>query len=356
MTHPDAATLLALAEASVQKTTKEYLRTQGVKTELLEKPPSARSTDTILIKALPTAFADSELRDKFPKELVHYILPPTRTVAIVQFRFPNEASAWMKTHCWTNFKGIPIRADWAPEDLIGERPELSGEKTIAATTEGEAESTMLYIKNLNFGTQHAEFQEFVMRIAPTGFKSCRIVQKDGRSIGYGFVEYTSAEAAGAAKHAITSELLDGHTLQASFSKSKAVTSQNVDEAGGKGAKLLIKNLAFETTSQEIRVLFGSIGSLKSVRIPKKPGKGHRGFGFVEYLSAEDAARAISELGQTHLLGRRLVIEWASGTDDLTGKSKKDLDNVRQANSLVSKKRIKLGDYDENNDGLDYEAH
>ena len=36
----------------------------------------------------------------------------------------------------------------------------------------------------------------------------------------------------------------------------------------------------------------------------------RGFGFVEFVSSEEAKGAFSQLSNTHLYGRKLIIEWA----------------------------------------------
>ena len=75
-------------------------------------------------------------------------------------------------------------------------------------------------------------------------------------------------------------------------------------------KIMVRNLAFEATRQEVRELFGSFGQLKSVRLPKKFDGSHRGFGFVHYISREEAKSAFSSLSATHLYGRKLVVEWA----------------------------------------------
>jgi multiple RNA-binding domain-containing protein 1 len=61
-------------------------------------------------------------------------------------------------------------------------------------------------------------------------------------------------------------------------------------------KLIVKNLAFESTANDIRELFKSYGALKKVRLPKKVNSSsHRGFGFVEFVSSEEAKNAFTHL-------------------------------------------------------------
>jgi multiple RNA-binding domain-containing protein 1 len=52
--------------------------------------------------------------------------------------------------------------------------------------------------------------------------------------------------------------------------------------------------------------------LRSVRVPKKFDHSTRGFAFADFVSAKEAENAIEALANTHLLGRRLVLEFASG--------------------------------------------
>lgn len=80
-----------------------------------------------------------------------------------------------------------------------------------------------------------------------------------------------------------------------------------------GTKILVKNVAFEATPSELRKVFEKFGELKFVRLPKKneTSNNHRGFGFVDFLTEEDALRAFRELcHSTHFYGRKLVLEWA----------------------------------------------
>ena len=66
----------------------------------------------------------------------------------------------------------------------------------------------------------------------------------------------------------------------------------VDNEDAKSNKLLVKNLAFEATPNDVRELFKQYGALKKVRLPKKVNsQNHRGFGFVEFISPEEALSA-----------------------------------------------------------------
>jgi multiple RNA-binding domain-containing protein 1 len=55
------------------------------------------------------------------------------------------------------------------------------------------------------------------------------------------------------------------------------------------SKILVKNIPFQANIREIRELFRVFGELKFVRMPKKiDDEHHRGFGFVDFISKNDA--------------------------------------------------------------------
>lgn len=162
----------------------------------------------------------------------------------------------------------------------------------------------------------------------------------GKSRGYGFVQMDSKENAKKAVKRLQNFMLDDHALKLSLvekSISEAESAQKTEkllkkrthsELGSGAAKatgatnlssseealsekLLVKNLAFEATPEEIRELFMAYGHIKQVRLPKKVNsKNHRGFGFVEFATKEEAKMALRELASTHLYGRKVVIEYA----------------------------------------------
>lgn len=104
-------------------------------------------------------------------------------------------------------------------------------------------------------------------------------------------------------------------------------AQACNPIGSKKCKVLVRNLPFEATRNEVTQLFHTFGELKHVRLPQKGNKsGHRGFAFIEFINEEDALKAYETLcHSTHLYGRRLVLDWADNeetVDEMRTKTKK----------------------------------
>jgi multiple RNA-binding domain-containing protein 1 len=139
-------------------------------------------------------------------------------------------------------------------------------------------------------------------------------------MGFGFAEYETAEKAVESVKKLNNHLLDGHKLILSLSRKKVQNMEEIQKLKQKikaedqtSTKLMIRNIAFQATKNDIKQLFQEYGSLKKVRLPKKMDGTHRGFAFVEYDTAEEAGLAKEVLGSTHLYGRKLVIEYEKGT-------------------------------------------
>jgi len=78
-----------------------------------------------------------------------------------------------------------------------------------------------------------------------------------------------------------------------------------------GKRLYVGNLAFSVTSDDLRELFGTYGTITSaeVLIDRTSGRS-RGFGFVEMENDEEADAAIEGLDGTDHEGRRLNVNEA----------------------------------------------
>lgn len=181
----------------------------------------------------------------------------------------------------------------------------------------------IFIKNLNFSTTTAQLNDRFKNF--NGFVVAQVKTKpDGKhpgktlSMGFGFAEFRTKEQANAVIAAMDGEVIDGHRIQLKLShrlggSNNANNNSNTNDNSKrkiKSGKIIVKNLPFEATRKDVFELFNSFGQLKSVRVPKKFDKSARGFAFVEFLLPKEAENAIDQLQGVHLLGRRLVIQYA----------------------------------------------
>ena len=75
--------------------------------------------------------------------------------------------------------------------------------------------------------------------------------------------------------------------------------------------IYVGNLAFSTTSNELRDLFAEHGEVSNAQVISDRDTGRsRGFGFVEMPSDDEAQKAISALNGTEVGGRQLNVNVA----------------------------------------------
>jgi cold-inducible RNA-binding protein len=75
-------------------------------------------------------------------------------------------------------------------------------------------------------------------------------------------------------------------------------------------RLYVGNLSFNTTEDEIKELFGQVGSVESVSFVRDHETGRmKGFGFVD-VSGEDADKVIAQFNGKEVAGRSLVVNEA----------------------------------------------
>ena len=79
-------------------------------------------------------------------------------------------------------------------------------------------------------------------------------------------------------------------------------------------KLFIGGLAFSTSTERLREVFGAAGQVESAAVVTDRDTGHsRGFGFVEMATMEEADQAIAQFNGKDLDGRQLRVEKASAS-------------------------------------------
>ncbi|GAW10121.1 polyadenylate binding protein [Lentinula edodes] len=141
--------------------------------------------------------------------------------------------------------------------------------------------------------------------------SCKVATDEhGRSKGYGFVHYETAEAADGAIKAVNGMLLNDKKVYVGHHISRKERQSKLDEMKAQFTNLYIKNLDPEVTEEEFEKLFEPYGKVTSAIVQKDEEGKSRGFGFVNYESHEDAQKAVDALHDTEQHGRKLFVSRA----------------------------------------------
>lgn len=336
-TSSDAAIKQAHAETHIIQETKSFFKEQGVDLDSFKR--SQRGDTAILVKNIPFDCSRDELRRLFAEQgdVKKFLMPPAGTIAIVEFLNAAQCKAAFAALAYRKMKSSVLFLEKAPKDVFSGTPtseasgvtrdgvskvstsDLKDPDQHVAETGGTA---TLFVRNLNFSTTNPVLTEAFNAL--DGFLSARVKtrtdpKKPGQilSMGFGFLEFASSKQAQAALEVMDGHLLEGHKLQIRASHKGADAAENRKQAdaakklAGQRTKVIIKNLPFEATKKDVRALFGAYGQLRSVRVPKKMNSAARGFAFADFTTVKEAQSAMDALKDTHLLGRRLVLDFAS---------------------------------------------
>ena len=308
-----AATTLALAEAAVQSEARRFFVARGYD---VSDASAASSRTALIAKNLPAGTTADELRRLFGSSAgldgVH--VPESGLLAILEFSSSADARKAFKALAYRRFKSAPLYLDWAPKKRDDGAAAAAPYPAPAAEErrpgdDDEAHTvlevpTTLFVKNVAFETTEARL---AAHFAPLDVRSVRLPKAagDARHKGYGFVEFACSRDADAALRS-TRGPLDGRALDVARSAREATAAPPKTAR----TKLVVRNLAFAATVADVRGLFAAFGPLRSVRVPKRADGRTRGFAFVAFERARDAAASRDALASAHLYGRHLVLEWA----------------------------------------------
>jgi polyadenylate-binding protein len=130
--------------------------------------------------------------------------------------------------------------------------------------------------------------------------SCKVAQdKQGRSLGYGFVHYETEQAAKDAIARSNGKVLgtsDGNLMKGY--KTIVIPFKSKSERGLNNARftnVYLKNIPVEVTQEQLEEKAGAFGTITSTFFPRDPEGKFRGFAFLNYEDADSAAEAVERL-------------------------------------------------------------
>ncbi|XP_059447626.1 polyadenylate-binding protein 8-like isoform X2 [Corylus avellana] len=150
----------------------------------------------------------------------------------------------------------------------------------------------IFIKNLDKAIDHKALHDTFSAFG--NILSCKVATDSyGQSKGYGFVQFDSDEAAQKAIEKLNGMLLNDKQVFVGPFLRKQERESALDKT--KFNNVFVKNLAESTTEEDLNNFFGEFGALTSVVVMRDMDGKSRCFGFVNFETADDAARAVEAL-------------------------------------------------------------
>ena len=211
---------VSLAESNIIEEVKQFLVDQGVNLDVFENfVDKTRSDRVILVKNLPQAASATELRSMFARYGIvqRLVVPPSKVAALIEYLYPNEASNAFKQLAYHNFNGVPLFLEWAPEGAFNQKAASEPPRTEKTPKQQDDQhsSTTIFVKNLNFKTSESALRELFE--GGGKIRSVRIASRNGKSLGYGFVEFESCDSVNMSIDKYQHFMLDDHSIQLSVS-------------------------------------------------------------------------------------------------------------------------------------------
>ncbi|KAK7345453.1 hypothetical protein VNO77_16057 [Canavalia gladiata] len=162
----------------------------------------------------------------------------------------------------------------------------------------------VFVKNLDESIDNAGLHDLFQ---PYGsiLSSKVVISEDGKSKGYGFVQFESEESANAAI-----EKLNGFTVrdkQIYVGEFVKKSDRVLPGPEAKYTNLYIKNLDLDITEALLQEKFSSFGKIISLAIAKDDNGQSKGYAFVNYENPDDAKQAMEAMNGLQLGSKNLYV-------------------------------------------------
>ncbi len=173
--------------------------------------------------------------------------------------------------------------------------------------------TILYVKHFPLSWTDADLRSTFEAFG--NINSAKIAQDiDGKSKGFGWVDFAEHEAASKALEALNGKALEDVSGQVIIDPNNGApyelyvsVAQKKSDRSRKGKNLYVKNIHETISDDQFRKEFAVFGVITSARIMRDEAGISKGFGFVGFINPEEATRAIAEMNGRMLAQKPLFV-------------------------------------------------
>ncbi|XP_052029295.1 RNA-binding protein 28 [Apodemus sylvaticus] len=188
----------------------------------------------------------------------------------------------------------------------------------------------LFVGRLPPSARSDQLEELFSQVGPV--KQCFVVTEKGSKAcrGFGYVTFSMLEDVQRALKEITT--FDGCKINVTVAKKKLKTksketrkNENSEspkkepkhkkaKVADKKARLIIRNLSFKCSEDDLKAVFTHYGTVLEVNIPRKPDGKMRGFAFIQFKNLLEAGKALKGANMKEIKGRTVAVDWAVAKD------------------------------------------
>ncbi|XP_041261888.1 nucleolin [Onychostruthus taczanowskii] len=263
--------------------------------EAMKEDKKERDARTLFLKNLPYRITEDDIREVFENASEVRIVMnkdgSSKGMAYIEFKTEAEANKALEEKQGTEIEGRAVVIDF------------TGEKSQQDHQKGESKT--LIVNNLSYAATEVTLQEVFKKAA-----SIKVPQNNqGRPKGYAFVDFATVEDAREAMNSYNNTEIEGRTIRLEFSSQKG--NMNARGGGGFGQQsktLFVRGLSEDTTEETLRESFE--GSISARIVTDRDTGSSKGFGFVDFSSAEDAKAAKEAMEDGEIDGNKVILDFA----------------------------------------------
>ncbi|PIN11134.1 Polyadenylate-binding protein (RRM superfamily) [Handroanthus impetiginosus] len=232
----------------------------------------------------------------------------------VNLMSPQDAIRAIEVKNHSTLHGRVMRVTWSHRDPDARRSGIGN----------------VFVKNLSDSVDNVKLQEMFQKFG--NILSCKVVTSDdGKSKGYGFVQFESETSA---KDAI--EKLNGSTdggKQMYVGKFVKKSDRALPSHEAKYTNLYVKNFDTGLSEGDLNEKFSQYGKILSLVIAKDENGASKGFGFVNFENPDDAKHAVEALHGSQLGSKVLYVARAQKKSEREEMFKRQFEEKRKEKIL-----------------------
>ncbi|XP_045794098.1 polyadenylate-binding protein 7-like [Trifolium pratense] len=206
----------------------------------------------------------------------------------VNFLSPQDAIRAIELKNHSTLNGKAIRVMWSRRDPDARKSSIGN----------------VFVKNLAESINNSGLEDMFKKFGNI-LSSKVVMSEDGKSKGYGFVQFETEESANTAIQKMNgSTIVDKQIYVGKFVKKSDRVMSGPD---ARYTNLYMKNLDLDITDTFLKERFSSFGKIISLVVAKDSNGMSKGFGFVNFENPDDAKRAMEAMNGLQLGSKILYV-------------------------------------------------